>query len=654
MIKATDQLLIVHKKLVQGRKIPNSSSMTAKGQDSPTNTLPVRVFEKKITESYIKYSTLIILGETGSGKSTQVPQIIYKQNTSHSIAITQPRRVAAISLAQRVASEMSSRTGDLVGYAVRFEERTSSKTKIKYLTDGLLLKELVFDPLLKRYSTVILDEVHERTLRTDILLGMLKDLQSHERKDLKIIIMSATMDPTKFSNFFPNSKVLNIPGRTFPVRTFYTTTAQADYLDATIVSIFQLHSEKPPGGDILVFLTGQEEIDLVKRILEEYSPMVGELGMLVCPIYAALPSSLQMQIFRTPRSDQRKIILATNIAETSITIPGIRYVVDPGYVKMRSIRSGALELLTVQPISKASAKQREGRAGREAPGECYRLYEENAFMKLDDETEPEIKRTSLSSALLLMKASGCKDVVNFSYLDRPEHESLANALEELVLLNALDENGKVTKSGRLLAHCPLTPHLSKILLDSVDLGCGQAVVTILSMLSVESIFFVPSDKREQFNNSRKPFVHASGDHMTLFCIFEAYQSRKGDARWCQEHFIDSKAMTQVLEIRNQLVAFCEQHKLILGPIKESDVVLSAFVNGSVNRVALKNPDASYKTVVGDIDTIIHPASVLSSIGAARKPEIVMFHELVQTTKKFMRVVSEISPSSIITQLTKKE
>ena len=616
--------------------------------------LPVKLFEGKVIDAYRKYQTLIIVGETGSGKSTQVPQIIYNQNPSQTIAITQPRRVAAISLAQRVTLEMSTKLGEIVGYAVRFEEKTSSKTKVKFLTDGLLLKELVSDPFLKRYSTIILDEAHERTLRTDILFGMLKDLQSGQRKDLKIIIMSATMDPTKFSNYFPNSKVLNIPGRTFPVKTFYTTTAQADYLDATIVSIFQLHSEKPPGGDILVFLTGQEEIDIVKRILEEYSPMVGDLEMLVCPIYAALPSSQQLQIFRKPQPNQRKIILATNIAETSITIPGIRYVIDPGFVKIRSIKASALELLTVQPISKASAKQREGRAGRESPGECYRLYEENAFIRLDDETEPEIKRTNLSSALLLMRASGCKDLVKFSYLDPPEHDALAAALEELVLLNALDENGNVTKTGRLLAHCPLTPNLSRILFDSIELGCGQTVVTIISMLSVESIFFVPTEKREQFNIARKPFVHSSGDHMTLFCIFEAFQSRKGDPRWCQEHFIDSKAMAQVFEIRNQLVAFCEQHKLSLGSIKEPDVVLSAFVGGSVNRVALKNPDASYKTIIGEIDAVIHPASVLASLTAGHKPEIVIFHELVQTTKKFMRIVSQITQSCIISQLSKKE
>ena len=608
-------------------------------------SLPIRQHQEEIKRAFESHPTLIIMGETGSGKSTQVPQIILPL-LKKPLVVTQPRRVAAISLASRVASELHCKLGTTVGYAVRFEEKTCHNTRIKYVTDGLLLKELVSDPLLRNYECVILDEAHERTLRTDILLGMLRDLQQSKRKDLKIIIMSATLDPFKFSAFFSSSKVLSIPGRTFPVRTFYSVQLQADYLDACLVSIFQLHREKPP-GDILVFLTGQEEIDLVKRILDEYS--TGDL--LVCPIYAALPSNQQMAIFAAAPKGHRKVILATNIAETSITIPGVRYVIDPGFVKLRSVQDGAaLELLTTVPVSKASARQRSGRAGREAPGECYRLYTEASFGKLDDETQPEIQRTNLASALLLMKASGCEDVVRFGYLDPPEPEALVAALEELVMLDALDENGNVTASGRLLAQCPLVPNLGLVLLDACELGCGEAVVTILSMLSVETIFFVPSEHREAFHRIRKTFVHPSGDHLTLLAVYEAYTSRRGDPHWCREHFIDVKSMQQVVDIRNQLVAFCEHHKLALRNNREPECILSAFTRGSLMRIALKQPDATYRTIIGDFDGIIHPASVLSALPPGQKPEVIIFHELVQTSKRFMRTVSMLPPSCITARL----
>lgn len=407
----------------------------------------------QIIEQFKATNVVIILGETGSGKTTrtiilimwrpiihlyvEIPQYVYQHlmangrcGTRDLIAVTQPRRVAAMSLAKRVSDEMGTKLGGLVGYNVRFDEMTSAETRIKFVTDGMLLRELISDQKLSRYSTVILDEAHERTLRTDILFGVVKQLLTSRNSPnsthpLKVIVMSATLNPTKFLDFFPGSHLYRVPGRQYPVRLFYTAEPQRDYLDAAVLSIFQIHLERRE-GDILAFLTGQEEIEAVQRILEENSPScpAGSLKMKVCPIYASLPSSQQMAVFVPAPKGVRKVILATNIAETSITIPGIRYVIDPGCVKMRLFtpRTG-METLSVKPVSKASARQRCGRAGRQQEGECYRLFTEETFKTLEDDTPPEILRTNLANVILVMKASGIHDVIGFDYLDSPSLES---------------------------------------------------------------------------------------------------------------------------------------------------------------------------------------------------------------------------------------
>ncbi|CAG8739415.1 3057_t:CDS:2, partial [Ambispora leptoticha] len=342
---------------------------------------------------------------------------------------------AAMSLAKRVAQEVGTTIGYKVGYSVRFDDVTSRSTLIKYLTDGMLLRELLTDPLLKNYSVVILDEAHERTVRTDILFGMVKRAQMIRSKmtddiqkgmsSLKIIIMSATLDAKKFANYFNTSTILSIPGRQFPVTVYNTLEPQADYLDAALITTFQIHTEQPP-GDILIFLPGQEDIETLEKLINDYGTTLSsdKLKIIPCPLFAALPSEQQAKVFDPAPPDSRKVILATNIAETSITIRGVRYVVDTGKFKMRKFNwKIGMESLSIQDISRNSANQRMGRAGREAAGFCYRLYTEEEFQKMKEDTVPEIKRCNLASVILLLKALGIDNVLDFEYLDCPPRNS---------------------------------------------------------------------------------------------------------------------------------------------------------------------------------------------------------------------------------------
>lgn len=371
-------------------------------------SLPVFSYRDELLQAVEDYQTIIIVGETGSGKTTQIPQYLVEAGFTKGgkkIGCTQPRRVAAMSVAARVSEEMSTKIGHEVGYSIRFEDCTSEKTIIKYMTDGMLLREFLNEPDLSSYKVLIIDEAHERTLHTDILFGLVKDIAKY-RKDLKILISSATLDAEKFSSYFDDAPIFRIPGRRYPVTTYYTKAPEADYLAAAVTTTMQIHLTQPD-GDILVFLTGQEEIETLQERLNFIGKKLkGKMKeLIVVPIYASLPPELQAEIFKPTPMGARKVVLATNIAETSITIDGISYVIDPGFCKMNTYnpRNG-LESLVITPCSRASANQRSGRAGRVGPGKCFRLYTSWAFKnEMDENTTPEIQRTNLGNVVLLLK-----------------------------------------------------------------------------------------------------------------------------------------------------------------------------------------------------------------------------------------------------------
>ncbi|CAM9541487.1 unnamed protein product, partial [Discosporangium mesarthrocarpum] len=500
--------------------------------------------------------TLVVVGETGSGKSTQIPQYLYEAGfcggswmgggggagaaagahrrlkDRRVIACTQPRRVAAITVAKRVAAEAGTEVGQVVGYSVRFDDCSSEMTSVKYMTDGVLLREAMSDPLLSLYSVVVLDEAHERSLQTDILFGLVRRVQSRRREDFRVVVMSATLDTKLFLDFFQarDSVGIHVPGRTHPVDIMYTIEPQAsdDYVDAALVTCLQIH-EFEPLGDVLVFLPGQEDIEGLEQLLreklvalraeasrldkaEEEEPTNDrggnkqqrhELGArpqgkggeeeggvggvcsgeqeglrreaLVCPVFAALPQEQQLKAFSPAPRGARKFVLATNIAETSITINGIRYVVDTGKFKVRSFHpSTGMEYLKSRDVSKAQATQRTGRAGRERPGVCYRLYRQGlglyreAFLKLEDTAEPEIQRVNLCQVVLQLKVMGIDRPQDFDYVTPPSSSSLLAALKSLVLLGALDKKGELTRDGGRMAMLPLDPTFAHLLVRSVS------------------------------------------------------------------------------------------------------------------------------------------------------------------------------------------
>ncbi|XP_012066040.1 probable pre-mRNA-splicing factor ATP-dependent RNA helicase DEAH2 isoform X2 [Jatropha curcas] len=472
-------------------------------------TLPVWHQKEEFLMALKKHQVLVLVGETGSGKTTQIPQFVLEAVDIESpdkrrkmmIGCTQPRRVAAMSVSRRVAEEMDVTIGEEVGYSIRFEDCSSAKTVLKYLTDGMLLREAMTDPLLERYKVIILDEAHERTLATDVLFGLLKEVLRN-RPDLKLVVMSATLEAEKFQGYFNDAPLMRVPGRLHPVEIFYTQEPERDYLEAAIRTVVQIHMYEPL-GDILVFLTGEEEIeDACRKITKEVGNMGDQVGPVkVVPLYSTLPPAMQQKIFEPappPLTEGgpagRKIVVSTNIAETSLTIDGIVYVIDPGFAKQKVYNPRVrVESLLVSPISKASAHQRSGRAGRTQPGKCFRLYTEKSFQQdLQPQTYPEILRSNLANTVLTLKKLGIDDLVHFDFMDPPAPETLMRALEMLNYLGALDDDGNLTKLGEIMSEFPLDPQMSKMLVVSPEFNCSNEILSISAMLSDSCSFSVLS------------------------------------------------------------------------------------------------------------------------------------------------------------------
>ncbi|VDO70559.1 unnamed protein product [Heligmosomoides polygyrus] len=611
-------------------------------------SLPIFNLKKALIQAMTDNQILVVIGETGSGKTTQMTQYAVEAGFARKgkIGCTQPRRVAAMSVAKRVAEEFGAKLGQEVGYTIRFEDCTSQDTIIKYMTDGMLLRECLVDPDLSAYSLIMLDEAHERTINTDVLFGLLK-AASKKRKDLKLIITSATLDAVKFSEYFYEAPIFTIPGRTFPVEILYTREPETDYLDAAHITVMQIHLTEPP-GDILVFLTGQEEIDTSCEVLYErmkaLGPDVPEL--LILPVYGALPSEMQTRIFDPAPPGKRKVVIATNIAETSLTIDGIYFVVDPGFVKQKiyNPKSG-MDSLVVTPISQAAAKQRAGRAGRTGPGKCYRLYTERAYRdEMLPTPVPEIQRTNLASTLLQLKAMGINNLIDFDFMDAPPLDSMITALHQLHTLSALDGDGLLTKLGRRMAEFPLEPSLAKLLIMSVELGCSDEVLTIVSMLSVQNVFYRPKEKQEQADQKKAKFHQPEGDHMTLLAVYNSWKHHHFSQPWCFENYVQIRTLKRAQDIRKQLLGIMDRHKLDLVSCgRDVQRIQKAICSGFFKNAAKRDPQEGYRTLVDGQNVFIHPSSALFQ----NQPEWVVYHELVMTTKEYMREVTAIDPRWLV-------
>ncbi|KIY50796.1 ATP-dependent RNA helicase DHX8 [Fistulina hepatica ATCC 64428] len=610
--------------------------------------LPIYKLRDPLLKAIDEHQILIVVGDTGSGKTTQMVQYLAEAGYADRgrIGCTQPRRVAAMSVAKRVAEEVGCRLGQEVGYTIRFEDCTSPETRIKYMTDGMLQRECLIDPLCTSYSVVMLDEAHERTIATDVLFGLLKKAVKR-RPDLKLIVTSATLDAEKFSKYFYGCPIFTIPGRTYPVEILYTKEPETDYLDASLITVMQIHLSEPP-GDVLLFLTGQEEIDTSCEILFErmkaLGPKVPEL--MILPIYSALPSEVQSRVFEPTPPGARKVVIATNVAETSLTIPGIYYVVDPGFSKQNAYdpRLG-MDSLVVMPISQAQARQRSGRAGRTGPGKCYRLYTEAAYRnEMLPNSVPDIQRTNLAATILQLKAMGINDLLSFDFMDPPPAETMLTALESLYALSALDDEGLLTRLGRKMADFPMDPPLAKMLIASVEFGCSEEILSIVAMLSVQSVFYRPKEKQGQADAKKAKFHQPEGDHLTLLTVYNGWKAANFSNPWCYENFIQARSMRRAQDVRKQLLGIMDRyHHDIISAGRDYNRVRRAICSGFFRNAAKKDPQEGYKTLVEGTPVYIHPSSALFN----RNPEWLVYHELVLTTREYCHNVTAVEPKWLV-------
>ena len=588
---------------------------------------------------------VIVVGETGSGKTTQLTQFLYEDGYGKTgmIGCTQLRRVAAMSVAKRVAEEMEVKLGTTVGYAIRFEDCTSDETVIKYLTDGILLRESLNEPDLDRYSCVIMDEAHERALNTDILMGLFKKILQR-RRDLKLIVTSATMNSKRFSDFYGGAPEFTIPGRTFPVDVMFHRSPVEDYVDQAVQQVLAIHCGKP-AGDILVFMTGQEDIEVTCELVRERLDALNDPPKLsILPIYSQMPADLQAKIFDRAPPGVRKCIVATNIAETSLTVDGIMYVVDAGYSKLKvyNPRMG-MDTLQITPISQANASQRSGRAGRTGPGQAYRLFTEKAFKdEMYIQTIPEIQRTNLSNTVLLLKSLGVRDLLDFDFMDPPPQDTITTSLFDLWALGALDNLGELTELGRKMNAFPMDPPLAKLLIMSEEYGCSEEMVTIVSMLSVPNVFYRPKERQEESDAAREKFFVPESDHLTYLHVYTQWKANGYSDGWCVRHFLHSKSLRRAKEVRDQLLDIMKMQKMeMISSGTDWDVIRKCICSGYYHQAAKVKGIGEYINLRTSVTVQLHPTSALYGLGFL--PDYVIYHELILTSKEYMSTVTSVDP-----------
>ncbi|KAL8927749.1 MAG: hypothetical protein Q9208_002164 [Pyrenodesmia sp. 3 TL-2023] len=605
------------------------------------------------------------LGKPEVGKRHKYPNFFEKRD-----GVKKPRRIAATTVATRVAEEVGCKLGEEVGYSIRFEDVTSEKTQIKFLTDGLLLREALADPLLSRYSVIMVDEAHERSLSTDILLGVLKKI-CKRRTDLRVVVSSATLEAEAFLRFFAGAEtngetkkssdgdvgqIISLEGRMFPVDILFLDEPAENYEEKAVQTVFDIHATEAE-GDILVFLTGREEIDAAVEMITNRATSLHPRAqsILALPLHAGLSSEQQLYVFEPAPENTRKVIVATNIAEASVTVDGIVYVVDCGFVKLRAFNPRtAIETLTVTPVSKASAIQRAGRAGRTKPGKCYRLYTEAAYGSLQEATVPEIQRSNLAATILQLKALGIDNVLRFNFPTSPPSELIVRGLELLYSLGALDEYAKLTRPlGIRMAELSVEPMMAKVLLTASNHGCLSEVLSIAAMVSLQgAIWFHHEGERKPMETARRRFAADEGDHLTLLNVYQAFVTNgRKDSKWCRDNHLNFKSMAKAVSVRAQLKRYLERFGINVDESLASqktqghtDHIRKCLTTGYFAHAARAQPDGSFRLVSGDVILHAHPSSLLFN----RKADWVIFNEILETgSKTFIREITKIEKSWLL-------
>ncbi|KAF2596943.1 hypothetical protein F2Q68_00007899 [Brassica cretica] len=666
--------------LKQNPKTPVASRFSMRRQKIAEHrkSLPIASEEERLIEEVQKNDILIIVG----GKTTQLPQFLFNAGFCRGgkmVGISQPSCIAAVTVAKRVAGECDVQLGQRVGYSIMLDDTTCSSTSLKYMTDALLLREALVDPLLSRYPVIIVDEAHERTVHTDVLLALLKKVQLDRSignkgleveaktndeiggvlrgcqiSPLKLIIMSASLDARVFSEYYGGAKALHVQGRQFTVDILYTVHPQTDYA-ALVITIFQIHLEEKP-GDILVFLTGQDEIESVERLVQERLEHLPEDKRKILPlaIFSALPSDQLMRVFAPAPIGFRGF--------------GHKYSGDIDYNSWNKIcgrpwacymsrtydPSKGMETLDVVPTSKAQALQRSGHAGREGPGKCFRLYRQREFEKLEDSTKPEIKRCNLSNVILQLKALGYDDIFGFDFIDKPSRSAIVKALAELHLLGALTDDCKLEKpAGDQMARLPLDPVYSRALILANQSNCLEEMLITVAMLSVESIFYdPPREKREEARTSRNHFASVEGDHLTYLGVYresneflEAENSEEAEVdqilrKWCKDNFVNSRSLKHARDIYRKIRGNVEQMGFNVSSCGNDMLEYRRCLAASFFlKAAQRQMDGTYRALESGEIVHIHPTSVLFR----SKPECVIFNELMQTSKKYIKNLTRIDP-----------
>ncbi|KAE8379441.1 P-loop containing nucleoside triphosphate hydrolase protein [Aspergillus bertholletiae] len=643
----------------------------------PAALLPIARYRQNLLYLIDTYPVTIVVGQTGSGKTTQLPQYLDQAGwcaDGKSIAVTQPRRVAATTVAARVAEEMRCRIGEEVGYSIRFEDLTSASTRIKFLTDGMLLREALVDPLLSRYSVIMVDEAHERSLSTDILLGILKKIMKR-RPELRIVISSATLQAEDILHFFAGDqfqneadsiekggdvgRIISLEGRMYPVDILFLESPAEDYVERAVKTVFDIHLQEAR-GDILVFLTGREEIDSAVQLISERAAMLHPRAqaLVPLPLYSGLTTDQQMYVFEPALENTRKVIVSTNIAEASVTIDNIAYVVDCGFAKLRAFDpSTNVERLTAVPISKAAAVQRAGRAGRTKPGKCFRLYTQQTYEQLLEATVPEIQRSNLAPVIMQLKALGIDNIVRFDFLTPPPAELVIRAFELLYSLGVVDDYAKLTKPlGMRIADLAVDPMMAKVLLSAQSFNCLSEMLSIAAMVSLQGSVWVQHDgDNKAAESSRRRFAVEEGDHLTNLNVYQAFITvGKKDPKWCRDNLLNYRSLQRAISIRGQLKRYLERFGIGVDetpsfhdktdPSKHAENIRRCLTTGYFAHAAKMQPDGTFKSATGGLTLHAHPSSLMFN----RKADWVIFHEILQTGEKiFIRDITKIERSYLL-------